>query len=306
MVRVELNNPSWHCRSGRQVELNVVDELARRRALSFKQAEGLEPLPSQLNREEVSRQLRSLCFNAVHRMFVKNLDRNGWIDFNSGLFKFLEHKHYYIDHGYENDFDAQSMWIDITVSLRKDNYPDFFETIQQLCRADSISEHMTDEISEAFLISKSPYRIIEGTLIPFGTEFEASAYLSAIAAVPPESGVRKHLRGAATALNSGYWADCVRESMHAVESMSRQITGADSLSSALNQLARAGHIHSAMNEGFKRLYGYTSDQSGIRHALLDDGDARVTEADAMFMLGACASFVTYLSVNARTAGLLGS
>jgi hypothetical protein len=35
------------------------------------------------------------------------------------------------------------------------------------------------------------------------------------------------------------------------------------------------------------LYGYTSDQKGIRHPLLDDGTADVDEADAMFMIGAC-------------------
>jgi hypothetical protein len=42
------------------------------------------------------------------------------------------------------------------------------------------------------------------------------------------------------------------------------------------------------------LYGYSSDEEGVRHALVFKEEAQVDEADALFMLGACASFVSYL------------
>ena len=48
---------------------------------------------------------------------------------------------------------------------------------------------------------------------------------------------------------------------------------------------------------------YTNDEKGIRHALLDDGTAKVDEADALFTLGACAAFVSYLINKARMSGL---
>jgi hypothetical protein len=48
----------------------------------------------------------------------------------------------------------------------------------------------------------------------------------------------------------------------------------------------------------------TSDEKGIRHPLLDDGTAKVDETDALFMLGACAAFVSYLINKARSAKLL--
>jgi hypothetical protein len=59
-----------------------------------------------------------------------------------------------------------------------------------------------------------------------------------------------------------------------------------------------------MKAGFKNLYGFTSDESGIRHPLLEKGTARVDEIDALFMIGACAAFVSYLINKARAAGLL--
>ena len=53
----------------------------------------------------------------------------------------------------------------------------------------------------------------------------------------------------------------------------------------------------------ENLYGYTSDEDGIRHALLGEQE-KVDIDDAVFMFGACASFTAYLVNKARTAGLL--
>jgi hypothetical protein len=58
-----------------------------------------------------------------------------------------------------------------------------------------------------------------------------------------------------------------------------------------------------MKKGFSALYGYTSDSQGIRHALLDKNAPEVDEHDALFMIGACAAFVSYLLGKARNAGV---
>ncbi|WP_372526833.1 hypothetical protein [Piscinibacter sp.] len=47
-----------------------------------------------------------------------------------------------------------------------------------------------------------------------------------------------------------------------------------------------------MKDGFVKLYGYTSDEQGIRHAMLDEPDLHA--ADARFFLLSCTSFVNYL------------
>ena len=51
-------------------------------------------------------------------------------------------------------------------------------------------------------------------------------------------------------------------------------------------------MHAALRQALEKLYGYTSDEKGVRHALLDE--ATVDEADARFMMVACSAFVTYL------------
>jgi hypothetical protein len=58
-----------------------------------------------------------------------------------------------------------------------------------------------------------------------------------------------------------------------------------------------------MVEAFRKLYGYTSDEKGIRHSLLEEA-AKVHAEDARFMIVACSAFVNLLFVKADKAGLL--
>ena len=70
---------------------------------------------------------------------------------------------------------------------------------------------------------------------------------------------------------------------------------AQTLGPALKSIERRGTLHPALKKAFDALYGYTSNEQGIRHALLDQTDAKVGLDEAVFMLGACASFASYLS-----------
>jgi hypothetical protein len=153
------------------------------------------------------------------------------------------------------------------------------------------------------------YRVLDGKVIcPIASDPERETIGRAFTDLRAAefNGARTHLRKAASALTAGNYADSVRESIHAVEATARVLAPSAALADALRRLESEAKIHKALKTGFGNLYGYASDQEGIRHPLLDDGTAKVDEADALFMIGACASFVSYLINKARTAGLLGS
>ena len=78
--------------------------------------------------------------------------------------------------------------------------------------------------------------------------------------------------------------------------MARQLDpkASQTLAPALKSLERSGTLHPALKEAFTKLYGYTSDEQGIRHADLGQDSANVGMNEAVFMLGACASFSSYL------------
>lgn len=136
------------------------------------------------------------------------------------------------------------------------------------------------------------------TILPAVTPEEGDAVADALRTLR-EAGLRgsaAHLRKAAEHVNAGDWAGSVRESIHAVESVARQLDpdAAKTLGPALAALEKRGALHPALKGAFSKLYGYTSDEQGVRHALLDRPDANVGADEAVFMLGACASFASYL------------
>lgn len=64
------------------------------------------------------------------------------------------------------------------------------------------------------------------------------------------------------------------------------------LPDALKALERGDRLHTALKDGFVKLYGYSSDEQGIRHAMLDEPN--ISAADARFFLLSCTFFVNYL------------
>jgi hypothetical protein len=149
--------------------------------------------------------------------------------------------------------------------------------------------------------------VLDGhTIVPFssGAELETLKRAFADLAATEFQGARAHLRKAAEELTAGRYPDSIRESIHSVEATARVLEPkARALNSALG-LESKTKIHNKLKHGFGNLYGYTSHERGIRHPLLDDGTANVDETDALFMVGACAAFVSYLINKARTAGIL--
>jgi hypothetical protein len=65
------------------------------------------------------------------------------------------------------------------------------------------------------------------------------------------------------------------------------------LAVALRALAKTHPLHGALFSGLDSLYGYTSDEHGLRHALLEP-DAKVGFAESKFMVVACAAFMNFL------------
>lgn len=140
------------------------------------------------------------------------------------------------------------------------------------------------------------YRVVEGSIVPVASEQEGQTLTTALSILDRTgmSGARSHLSKAGSLLTSGQYADSIRESIHAVESVARSLTAEQSLTSALKSLAKNHPLHPALERGFNSIYGYTSDANGIRHPMVGSSDVQAGEEEAIFMLGACASFVTYL------------
>ncbi len=68
------------------------------------------------------------------------------------------------------------------------------------------------------------------------------------------------------------------------------------LGQALKIIENKINIHPALKIAFDKLYGYTSDEDGIRHCLMDESN--LDFEDAKFMLVSCSAFINYLKEKA--------
>ena len=154
----------------------------------------------------------------------------------------------------------------------------------------------------------SGYRFISGLLAPISDKIEVEAIEAAIRKADALGlvGVKEHIRTAIELLGKKPQPDyrnAIKEAISSVESIAKIISSSNSqgLSGALNQISQKTDIHGALKGGFIKLYGYSSDEDGIRHAILEQPS--IGFAEAKYMIVSCSAFVNYLIEKANQTGL---
>ena len=274
-------------------------------SLTFSQRYGYAPLPKPMQLEELSADLRREIWNETLSWF-RSFSPYNFLGFpftqNDERFiervlgKLLQKPEDEIDTSPEAVMDLLKNWI------LKGPFNEVLDLIESIANDSEYGATFADPIRKSFErcaaayyldMSRHPYQFI-----PRSNQAQGEATRKAMETISEGgmAGAETHLRQAAEHINAQRFADSVRDSIHAVESIARQIDPkSKTLSPALNALEKAGLInHSALKGAFSKLYGYTSDEQGIRHALHEKDSPDVGLDEAMFMFGACASFAAYL------------
>ena len=148
------------------------------------------------------------------------------------------------------------------------------------------------------------YRFIDEKIVPISDPYEVAAIKDTLS-IEYES-VYEHISKANKVLSDREnpdYENSIKESISAVEAMCQIIIDPNgneaTLGNMLKKLENNGiAIHGALKSAFEKLYGYTSDANGIRHAG-DIGGPSSTFEEAKFMLVSCCAFINYLiAVNA--------
>ncbi len=281
------------------------DEL---RDSTFSQREGKSPLPEVMKLEHIPKKFRNLAWLLIGeeiaksdsltfsgRLFIENVI---W----SYVFEIKEIPHDEVQSVLNWKYGKFAREI-----LLSGDYHEAITLVEYIIRHEECSDELKDSLIEAFDRSPVAYFVQEmngkPTVIPRISREAGEATRQALETLDKGgmNGATTHLRQAAEHINAQQYADSIADSIHAVESVARVIDPAASktLGPALDSLEKAGvPIHKALKEAFKKLYGYTRDEQGICHALLEKGAADVGQDEALFMFGACASFAAYLTAKA--------
>jgi len=174
---------------------------------------------------------------------------------------------------------------------------DFIERYLSICDED-VKDEMIRNFNKILEDESSAYRILEDMIVPITNKMELDTIIETISC--DYEAVKKHMTKAVELFSERKnpdYENSIKESISAVEAMCCIITGLDggnaTLGKAIKKLKDKGvYIHSAMESAFSSLYGYTSDENGIRHGGIDFKS--VPSEDAKYMLISCSAFVNYL------------
>ncbi len=299
------------------------------RNLTFSQAQGHEEIPGPLNLGELPQETRTQIWNVFYESLDQFVRRDfagypyiitPWQDMMSAV-----HRDYFCFPLHEwsaHQEKAASQFCQIRLDERARHgegqylgqiaskihdhietqpFNKVFDLIQFVMRHPECPTEFVDSMKETFASSRLAYIIDDSplpTILPATTQEEKDALLESLQTLRGAglNGGAEHLRKASESINQGDWADSIRESIHAVESVARIIdpNASRTLKPALLSIEKHGELHPALKDAFIKLYGYASDEQGIRHALLNGDGPDVGMDEAIFMLGACASFASYL------------
>lgn len=142
------------------------------------------------------------------------------------------------------------------------------------------------------------YRVIRGLVVPITNDEEIKSINKTLNTKyePVNKHINKALELIQNRSNPDY-ENSIKESISAVESLCSIVTGtkgkSSSLGNTLDLLDEKGiYIHKSLKEAYKKIYGYASDEKGIRHAGEIENGAHME--DAVYMLVSCSAFINYL------------
>ena len=303
----------------RELAVRLKDNINNNRdefKMKFSQRIGKVSATKQLQIESLDDDLKNGLWNGLKLYVLDHLSKYGQYgdDTEFDIFCSILWQHHYklpIDTipGYDNRSEQF-----IRDNFYKGQWYETYDLIEFIANIDSDSLlfdiYQFKEFCNGILEREfSGYRFIGDKISPITNENEIQEIENAI----NQSGHFSSLKGANIHLKSALeklsdkkapdYRNSIKESISAIESVAKTISGnaKDSLGATLDKIKGKIKIHSALEKGFKQLYGYTSDSDGIRHALMEDHNCDFE--DAKYMLVSSSAFINYLIVKADKAGL---
>ena len=281
--------------------------------LTFSQLHGYDELPEQLKLEAFPLEARRRIWNVLYSFLERSMDRTitGRLSVGNPWGVIIRDTYAVFYSLPLDDWtpDFRSVCGALRGKIETEPFHRVFDLIQFVLRHDRCPTPFVASMKRTFTDCRLAYAIDDEpppSILPIATEEEGKALVNALQTLRQagQNASAAHLGKSGECMNRGDWAGSVRESIHAVESTARQLDpeASKTLGPALKSLERNKPLHPTLKAAFGTLYGYTSEEEGIRHALLSQSDAPVGQNEAVFMLSACAAFSSYLCRAAEDLG----
>jgi AbiJ N-terminal domain 4 len=265
----------------------------------FSQRKGLKPIRQLVQINEMDHELRNAIWNALYREIF-------------GARDFITHDRYKNPTIYPYTKLLWSDYLREPIDSRPNRQEELYDYIRNLFFNSSWNEvydfveftvacfdqneSLVNALNFALESEMAGYRLIDRKIIELTDEAELDSVEQAINQSKFRAAAN-HLQRALELIADRQNPDArnsIKESISAVESAAKEVTNLPkaTLDDAIKLLEKKGELHPSLKAAFAKLYGYTSDEGGIRHAMLEESN--LTKADALFFLVTCSAFINYL------------
>lgn len=278
----------------------------------FSQRMGIKPLKTVIQIDSMDLDLRNGLWNCLSLHCWNNIYDANYYDTSSWKIRDLV-KILWLDY-FKSPIDQIPIrWSNIFVIIKKfffqaewNEVYDFIEFIVQN-QNDHANGQFSFACNDILKREVSAYRFIQEKIVKISSEEEISAIEEALSKATPLKPVYQHLKTALDFLSNRTnpdYRNSIKESISAVEAICKLIVEIPkaTLVEAVKKLKdNKVEIHPALEQAFLKMYAYTSNESGIRHALMDEPDLKFI--DAKFMLVSCSAFINLLIDKSAEAGI---
>lgn len=269
----------------------------------FSERKGIKKFSEVVQTNSLDNRTRNKLYNQVYELLT---DEDNNLKANIVKYIYIEIFSLSIDEIPMDEYGFFGDWEEILGVIKdiftKNKYNEVFDFIEGIISGINYCQYyhykkecFIENINSVFLEENVNYRIIGDNITDIIDEEQMKSIQDTID--NPYKEVSRHYVKAIEQLYSVKDFDnSIKESISSVEAMCQIITKKNNttLGEALKLLK--DKIHPAMKSAFEKLYGYTSDANGIRHAN-GLGEGNSTFEEAKYMLISCSSFVNYLKEN---------
>lgn len=269
---------------------------------TFAERMGARPIRSVMQVDEIDAETRTALWNTVYELHTAfDREERFWLVQQDQKVASQVWRNHYLQP--LDAFNSAGAWTRIRLSIMDGDLIDCLGTLEAFVQSLNVSAQFPglpvvarEEFNKTFAANLVGFRFIDLELVKVGTNEEANSISQAITATRALGGAQQSLKAAVTLLSNREhpnFAKSLAESIHAVEAIVRDMTGSGTLGEGLQRLeARGFKMHPALKSSWLKMYGYASDEHGVRHGSIESND--VDEKLATYFLVTCSAFVNLL------------
>lgn len=268
----------------------------------FSERKGLHPIERPFQLGSIDRQTRNQLWSILYiRIFSKYHQEYPYSPVDSTAVKVEKYTRALWTWYFKNTVDSLP---DPVICIEKikqlileSEYNEVLDMVEYIVKTsdDTTSDYLRTDINDLFKNESCGYRFIKDEVVEITSDLEINEIETAAATSFAYS---IHISRALELLSDKKAPDyrnSIKESISAVEAICRETCGREksTLGDALKLLKSEIALNSVFQSAMSKVYGFVSDDGGIRHSLLESS-SMVTYSDAKYFLIMCSAFVNYI------------